>query len=53
MLQLYTEFELITANQLCLERDRDEPNETDLRDAVAMVTRWNQQRIKIGLRPWS
>ena len=53
MLNLYTDFELATANQLCLERNRDEPNETDLADAVEIVTRWNQQRMKLGLRPWS
>ena len=53
MLQLYTEFELATAHQLCLELNSDEPNEKDLADAVKMVTRWNQARIKDGLRPWS
>jgi len=26
-----TEFELITAQQLCLERNRDEPSEKDMR----------------------
>lgn len=53
MLNLYTEFEQITAAQLCLERNRDTPNDKDLADAVQMVTRWNQARIKLGLRPWS
>lgn len=53
MLKLYTEFELITAGQLCLERGRDEPNELDLADAVKMCSRWNNQRIKLGLKPWS
>lgn len=52
-LQLYTEFELITAAQLCLERNRDEPTERDFADAVEMCSKWNQQRIRAGLRPWS
>ena len=52
MLKLYTEFELITAGQLCLDRGRDEPNEKDLADSVKMCARWNNQRIKLGLRPW-
>lgn len=53
MLNLYTEFEQTTAAQLCLERNRDTPNDKDLTDAVKMVTAWNQSRIKLGLRPWS
>ena len=53
VLELYTEFELITAAQLCLERNRDEPTERDFADAVEMCSKWNQQRIKAGLRPWS
>jgi hypothetical protein len=52
MLPLYTEFERITAETLCLERNRDEPNEQDLNDAVAMCVRWNQKRIKMGMRAW-
>ncbi len=52
MLPLYTEFELATAETLCLERNRDEPNEQDLNDAVAMCARWNQKRIKMGMRAW-
>ena len=51
-LPLYTEFELATAETLCLERNRDEPNEQDLNDAVAMCARWNQKRIKMGMRAW-
>ncbi len=51
-LPLYTEFELATAETLCLERNRDEPNEQDLNDAVAMCARWNQKRIKMGVKPW-
>lgn len=50
--ELCTDFELATAAQLCLERNRDEPNEKDLSDAVKMCTRWNMQLIKGGLRPW-
>lgn len=53
MLPLYTAFELTTAAQLCLERNRDEPNEQDLADAVKLCARWNMQRMKGGLRPWS
>lgn len=41
MLELYTEFELITAQQLCPERNRDTPNEQDLADAVKLCARWN------------
>jgi hypothetical protein len=52
-LPLYTEFELATAETLCLERNRDEPNEQDLNDAVAMCARWNQKRINMGMRVWS
>lgn len=47
-----TEFELTTANQLCLERNRDEPNERDLQDAVEMVARWNDKRKLMGLEIW-
>ena len=52
MLELYTAFELTTAHQLCLERNRDEPTERDLQDAVKLCARWNMQRIKLNLRPW-
>ena len=52
MLKLYTEFELITAGQLCRERNRDEPNDLDIADAVRLCAVWNNQRIKLGLRPW-
>lgn len=52
MLELYTEFELITAQQLCLERNRDTPNAQDLADAVKLCARWNMQRMKLNLRPW-
>jgi hypothetical protein len=52
MLPLYTDFELATANQLCLERNRDEPNEQDLRDAVVMSCRWNQKRKLMELPAW-
>ena len=51
-LDLFTEFELATAQQLCLERNRDEPTERDLADAVTLAAKWNQQRIKLKLRPW-
>lgn len=47
-----TEFELITAQQLCLERNRDEPNEKDIEDAIKMACKWNQKRIKAGLKSW-
>lgn len=52
MLPLFTEFEIVTAEQLCLERNRDTPNDKDFQDAVAMAASWNNQRIKLGLRPW-
>lgn len=52
MLPLYTEFEIITAEQLCLERNRYEPNDADYADAVKMAAKWNNYRIKNGLRPW-
>ena len=51
-LNLYTDLELATAQQLCLERNRDEPNELDLADAVKMCARWNRQRIDLELKPW-
>jgi len=47
-----TEFELTTAQQLCLERNRDEPNEKDIEDAIKMACKWNQKRIKMGLKSW-
>lgn len=53
MLNPYTDFEQVTAKQLCLERNRDTPNDKDLADAVRMARAWNQQRIKLGLWPWS
>lgn len=52
MLNLYTDFELTTAHQLCLERNRDEPNEKDLSDAVKMCAGWNRQRMNLELKPW-
>jgi len=52
MLKLYTDFELATAAQLAFERNRDEPNERDLADAVKMCARWNRQRIDLELKPW-
>jgi hypothetical protein len=51
-LNLYTQFELTTAAQLCLERNRDEPNDKDLADAVVMCGRWNKQRKECGLVAW-
>jgi hypothetical protein len=47
-----TEFEQVTAEQLCLERNRDEPNEKDIEDAIKMTCKWNQKRIKMGLKSW-
>jgi hypothetical protein len=51
-LALYTQFEQTTAAQLCLERNRDEPNDKDLADAVKMCSRWNRQRKERGLPVW-
>jgi hypothetical protein len=51
-LALYTDFELTTAAQLCLERNRDTPNDKDLADAVVMCSRWNKQRKERGLVAW-
>jgi len=48
-----TEFELVTAEQLCLERNRDEPNEKDIEDAIKMACKWNMKRIKRGLPAWN
>lgn len=50
MLPLFTEFEIITAQQLCLERNRDKPNQADYDDAVKMAAKWNNCRIKNGLK---
>jgi hypothetical protein len=52
-LALYTQFEQTTAAQLCLERNRDTPNEKDLADAVKMCSRWNKQRRECGLPVWA
>lgn len=52
MLELYTEFEEATAQQLAFERNRDEPTDKDLQDAVAVAAKWNKQRIKLKLRPF-
>jgi hypothetical protein len=51
-LALYTQFELTTAAQLCLERNRDTPSDKDLADAVVMCSRWNRQRKERGLPVW-
>jgi len=48
----YTELELTTAQQLCLERNRDSPNDKDMADAVKMCARWNRKRIDLELKPW-
>jgi hypothetical protein len=47
-----TEFELVTAQQLCLERNRDEPSEKDIKDAIKMACKWNMKRINMGLKSW-
>lgn len=52
MLELYTDFELATAQQLAFDRNRDQPNEVDLADAVKLAAKWNQKRIEQGLRPF-
>ena len=49
MLPLFTEFEIITAEQLCLERNREKPNDVDYADAVKLAAKWNNDRIKNGL----
>jgi hypothetical protein len=51
-LPLITDFEQTTAAQLCLERNRDTPNDKDLADTVKMCSRWNKQRKQLELRPW-
>lgn len=53
MLELFTEFEIITAQQICLERNREKPNDADYADAVKLAAKWNDTRIKNGLKPWS
>ncbi len=40
-----------TAQQLAWERGRDDANEDDTKLAEKMVKRWNEDRIKLGLRP--
>lgn len=52
MLELYTEFELATAQQLAYERNRDETTEQDLQDAIKKAAKWNKQRQQLGLRPF-
>jgi len=51
-LPLYTTFELIVAQNLAYYRNRDEPTEQDLQDAVAWAAKWNNKRIKLGFRAW-
>lgn len=51
-LPCYSDFELATAEQLCLERNRDTPNDSDFADAVNLSVKWNNWRIKNNLRPW-
>lgn len=52
LLPLFTEIEQITAEQLCLERNRDKPNDVDCADAVKMMAKWNNYRIENGLKPF-
>lgn len=52
MLELYTEFEIATAQQLAFERNRDEPNKADLDEAVKLAAKWNKKRQEQGLRPF-
>lgn len=52
MLPLFTEFEIITAKQLCLERNREKPNDVDYQDAVKLAAKWNNDRNKNGLKPF-
>jgi len=52
MLPLYTTFELIVAQHLAYYRNRDDPTEQDLQDAVAWAAKWNNKRIKLGFRAW-
>ena len=51
-LALYTDFEFATAQQLAYERNRDEPSDKDLDDAVRMCSKWNKQRQREGMRAW-
>jgi len=51
-IELYTEFEIATAQQLAYERNRDEPADKDLQDAVKIAAKWNKQRQALGLRPF-
>jgi hypothetical protein len=51
-LPLFTEFEIITAQQLCLERNRENPSDADYADAVKLAAKWNNDRIKNGLKPF-
>mgnify|MGYP003412446637 FL=1 len=52
MLELYTEFELATAQQLAFDRNREKPNQSDLEDAIKLAAKWNAKRIEQGLRPF-
>lgn len=52
MLNLYTDFEIATAQQLAFERNRDEASEQDLQDAVKLAAGWNNKRLELGLRPF-
>lgn len=40
-----------TAQQLAWERARDDANDEDIKLAEQLVQRWNDKRIKLGLRP--
>jgi len=40
-----------TAQQLAWQRARDEVEEDDLKLAEKLVKKWNEKRIKLGLRP--
>ncbi len=49
---LYTDFEIATAQQLAFERNRDEPNQSDLQEAIVLAAKWNKKRQEQGLRPF-
>ena len=48
-LDLLTEFELLTVNQVAMQNGHEQPDDKDFEIAKQITDRCNKNRIKIGL----
>ena len=51
-LQLLTDFERTTAQQLAWCNGKDKPTEREYVQAVKLAAKWNKKRLLVGLGAW-